>query len=105
MLKNKGRQSANWVQRDTGNRAVMLIDSECHVADAPDSEERKFWQSLGWELSAILAWRQQPNALIEDDLLAKDRLLTKNASVSGYARMRHWLWFPGAMPTWTTRRY
>jgi para-nitrobenzyl esterase len=36
-----------WPRYDTQSRAVMLLDSRCSVVDDPDSEERKFWQSLG----------------------------------------------------------
>ena len=36
-----------WPRYNTDKRAVMLFNSQCRVADDPDSEERKFWQSLG----------------------------------------------------------
>jgi para-nitrobenzyl esterase len=36
-----------WPRYDTQRRAVMLLNSECRVADDPGSEERKLWQSLG----------------------------------------------------------
>jgi para-nitrobenzyl esterase len=34
-----------WPRYDTARRATMLINTECQVADDPDSEERAFWQS------------------------------------------------------------
>lgn len=36
-----------WPRYDTDKRMVMLLGSQCRVADDPDSEERKFWQSYG----------------------------------------------------------
>ncbi len=36
-----------WPRYDTQRRAVMLLNSECRVADDPNSEERRLWQSLG----------------------------------------------------------
>ncbi|HEY0283537.1 MAG TPA: carboxylesterase family protein [Rhizomicrobium sp.] len=36
-----------WPRYDTNTRAVMLLNSQCRVVNDPDSEERKFWQSLG----------------------------------------------------------
>ena len=36
----------DWPRYDTQNRATMLLNTECRVADDPDSEERKFWQSF-----------------------------------------------------------
>jgi para-nitrobenzyl esterase len=36
-----------WPRYDTQRRAVMLLNSECRVADDPNSDERKVWQSLG----------------------------------------------------------
>ncbi len=35
-----------WPRYDTATRATMLINTQCHVADDPDSQERQFWQSL-----------------------------------------------------------
>lgn len=35
-----------WPRYDTATRPVMLINSKCEVVNDPDSEERKFWQSL-----------------------------------------------------------
>ncbi|MDE1986973.1 MAG: carboxylesterase/lipase family protein [Alphaproteobacteria bacterium] len=37
-----------WPRYDTDKRATMLLNSECRVADDPQSEERKLWESLGW---------------------------------------------------------
>ncbi|GAA0585498.1 carboxylesterase/lipase family protein [Rhizomicrobium electricum] len=34
-----------WPRYDTARRAVMLLNSQCRVADDPDGEERAFWQS------------------------------------------------------------
>ncbi len=36
-----------WPRYDIQRRAVMLLNSECRVADDPNSDERKLWQSLG----------------------------------------------------------
>jgi para-nitrobenzyl esterase len=35
-----------WPRYHTENRPVMLLNSECQVDYDPDSDERKFWQSL-----------------------------------------------------------
>lgn len=35
-----------WPRYDTRQRATMLIDAQCKVADDPDGEERKMWQGL-----------------------------------------------------------
>jgi para-nitrobenzyl esterase len=37
-----------WPRYDTEKRKVMLLNAKCRVADDPDGEERKLWQSLGW---------------------------------------------------------
>lgn len=36
-----------WPRYDTTKRPVMLLNTQCSVANDPDSEERQFWQSLG----------------------------------------------------------
>jgi para-nitrobenzyl esterase len=36
-----------WPRYDTQRRAVMLLNTECRVADDPGSQERKLWRSLG----------------------------------------------------------
>ena len=36
-----------WPTYDTQARHVMLLNAQCKVADDPNGEERKFWQSLG----------------------------------------------------------
>ena len=36
-----------WPRYDIRRRAVMLLNSECRVADDPGSDERKLWASLG----------------------------------------------------------
>jgi para-nitrobenzyl esterase len=36
-----------WPRYDTQSRAVMLLNSSCHVENDPESEQRKLWQSLG----------------------------------------------------------
>ncbi len=37
-----------WPRYNTGTRPAMLLNSQCRVADDPDSEERKLWSMLGW---------------------------------------------------------
>ena len=38
-----------WPRYNTQQRAVMLLDSKCRVAQDPDAEQRRLWQSLGWQ--------------------------------------------------------
>lgn len=37
-----------WPRYDTAQRKVMLLNSQCQVAEDPDSAERKLWSTLGW---------------------------------------------------------
>ncbi len=37
-----------WPRYDAEKRAVMLLNSTCHVADNPNGAEYKLWESLGW---------------------------------------------------------
>jgi para-nitrobenzyl esterase len=35
-----------WPRYDTKTRATMILNTDCHVVNDPDSEIRKMWQSL-----------------------------------------------------------